>query len=264
MSDPVPIERPAREPVIYEQPLSERLRTFLRLEFLYHQAISHAEHDGSWGSRAAVQSLLEIIAILSRGDLRNEVLKELERNTIALNQYQSRPGVDDSRLKSVLKNLLAMRERLNATGSHFAQPLRENEFLSAIKHRSAIPGGTCEFDLPEYSHWLRKPYEERLQDFENWLNVVRPLCDSIAELLWLSRQTAPFRDEVAERGMYQQTLDRGSSFELVRIALPPDTEFFPEVSGGHHRVIIRFLTWNDVQSRPQQTGDDVQFRMACC
>ena len=159
----------SREPVVYEQPLTERMRTFLRLEFLYHQTISHAEHEGSWASRAAVQGLLEILAILSRGDLRNEVLKELERHIISMTQLQSRSGVDTGRLQSVLRNLCQLRDSVNECGAHYLGPLKENEFLSAIKHRSAIPGGTCEFDLPEYSHWLRQPYANRLEDFESWI-----------------------------------------------------------------------------------------------
>ncbi len=263
MSDPAVLTNTSREPVIYEQPLTERMRTFLRLEFLYHQALSHAEHEGSWASRAAVQSLLEILAILSRGDLRNEVLKELERHTINMGQLQSRQGVDTGRLESVLKNLQELRARLNECGAHYSQRLKENEFLCAIKHRSAIPGGTCEFDLPEYSHWLRKPYPERLRDFEDWMEDLRPLCDAIAELLWLNRQTSVFVEKEAVGGLYQQTMERGSNHELVRIALAPDTVLFPEVSGGSHRVIVRFLSLSGTSCRAQQSSETVTFRMSC-
>ena len=34
---------PELAPVVYEQPLNERMRTFLRLEFLYTQATYHSE-----------------------------------------------------------------------------------------------------------------------------------------------------------------------------------------------------------------------------
>ena len=54
----------------YEQPLNERMRTFLRLEFLYKQLLYHTEQNSSWSSRGSVSSLLDIIAILSRGDVR--------------------------------------------------------------------------------------------------------------------------------------------------------------------------------------------------
>jgi cell division protein ZapD len=263
MSDAWVLTEVSREPVVYEQPLTERMRTFLRLEFLYHQAISHVEHEGSWASRAAVQGLLEILAILSRGDLRSEVLKELERHIIGMTQLQSRSEVDTGRLQSVLRNLSQLRDGLNKCGAHYLAPLKENEFLSAIKHRSAIPGGTCEFDLPEYSHWLRQPYSERLQDFERWMGVLRPLCDSIAELLWLNRQSSVFSEKEAEGGLFQMAMDRTGSKELVRIALSSDTDLFPEVSGGSHRVIVRFLRLSAAGCRPQQTSENVEFRISC-
>src|SRR5688572_2562748 len=135
---------------VYEQPLNERMRTFLRLDFLYQQALFHEEREDAWSTRAAVGSLLEILAITARGDVRSEVLKELERQMSIMADYQTRPGVDSGRLRAVLSNLERLRTELNAAGALFMQRLRDSEFLNAIKHRSTIPGGTCEFDLPDY------------------------------------------------------------------------------------------------------------------
>src|ERR1700680_3113609 len=89
-------------PIVYEQPLNERMRTFLRLEFLYTQATYHTESANPWSARAAVWSLLEILAITARGDSRAEVLKELERNVNVLKEYQSKNGVDPGRFISLL------------------------------------------------------------------------------------------------------------------------------------------------------------------
>ena len=55
----------------FEQPLNERMRTWLRLEFLYQQALYHQQHHEAWSARAAVDSLLEILAITARGDSRS-------------------------------------------------------------------------------------------------------------------------------------------------------------------------------------------------
>ena len=67
----------------YEQPLNERMRNFLRLDFLYQQAVHHHTRSDPWSTRAAVSALLEILAITQRGDVRSEVLKELERQMAA-------------------------------------------------------------------------------------------------------------------------------------------------------------------------------------
>src|SRR6202046_3875261 len=107
------------EPVVYEQPLNERMRTFLRLEFLYTQATYHSESPNPWSSRAAVASLLEILAITARGDSRSEVMKELERHVNVLKEYKSTSGVDPGRLKSLVSNLLKLRDDLASVGGNF-------------------------------------------------------------------------------------------------------------------------------------------------
>ena len=55
-----------------------------------------------------------------------------------------------------MSNLLRLRADLVACGSNYLAGLKDSEFLSAIKHRSAIPGGTCEFDLPDFFFWLNQ------------------------------------------------------------------------------------------------------------
>src|SRR5258706_11432279 len=191
---------PEAAPVVYEQPVNERMRPFLRLEFLYTQATYHGESPNPWSARAAVASLLEILAITARGDSRSEVIKELERHVNVLKEYQSKTGVDPGRLKSLMSNLVKLRHDLSTVGGNYMGPLRDSEFLSAIKHRSAIPGGTCDFDLPDYSYWLNRSAEVRAAEFYSWLALIRPLCDSIAELLWLTPQNAKCRSEHAAAG----------------------------------------------------------------
>jgi cell division protein ZapD len=136
--------------------------------------------------------------------------------------------------------------------------------LSAIKHRSAIPGGTCDFDLPDYSYWLNRPAEVRAAEFGGWLALIRPLCDSIAELLWLTRQNAKCKSETATGGIFQLQFDRENPCQLVRVALPADIDLFPEISGSQHRCTIRFLNWTDAAGRPMHVEADVPFLLTCC
>jgi cell division protein ZapD len=250
--------------LIFEQPLNERMRTFLRLDFLYNQALYHNETPSRWGSRAAMSSLLDVLAITTRSDTRSDVLKELERHLAILGEYQSKPGVDSSRLRTLMSNLVRLRAELLNAGSSFLQPLRDSEFLNAIKHRSAIPGGTCEFDLPDYFYWLSQPAPTRMQTFGEWLGMLRPMCDAIAELLWLTRQSGRAREETAQAGVFHITFDRDSPFQLLRISLPASLGLYPEISGSHYRCSIRFLTWNGLTARPTQAEGDVRFMLCCC
>ena len=248
----------------FEQPLNERMRTFLRLDFLYSQALYHNEMASQWGSRAAIASLIDILAIVTRGDVRSDVLKELEGHLGRLNEFQSKSGVDTGRLKALMTNLQRLRTELLGAGTAFLQPLRDSEFLSAVKLRSAIPGGTCEFDLPDYYFWLSQPDERRARAFAEWLALLRPLCDAIAELLWLTRQNGRVREEIASGGTFNITFERDHPLQLLRIALPAAAGLYPEISGSHYRCNVRFLSWNGLTSRPTQTTADVPFTLSCC
>ena len=250
--------------LVFEQPLNERMRTFLRLDFLYAQALHHNETGSQWGSRAAMASLIDILAVIARGDVRSEALKELEGQLSALNAFESKAGVDTQRLKTLTANLQRLRAELLTAGTAFLQPLRDSEFLNSVKHRSAIPGGTCEFDLPDYYFWLSQEDELRVRSFSQWLTLLRPLCDAIAELLWLTRQNGRTRRETAQGGAFNITFDRDNPLQLLRISLPAAAGLYPEISGSHHRCNLRFLKWNGLAARPTQTEEDVAFELTCC
>jgi cell division protein ZapD len=255
---------PAAETLVFEQPLNERMRTFLRLDFLYNQALYHNEMASPWGSRAAMASLIDILTITTRGDVRSDVLKELESHLAGLSAFQSNPGVDAQRLRTLTANLTRLRTDLMGAGSAFLQPLRDSEFINAIKHRSTIPGGTCEFDLPDYYFWLAQADEVRMRTFSQWLGLLRPMCDAIAELLWLTRQNGHPRQETARGGAFNINFDREHPLQLLRISLPAAAGLYPEISGSHHRCNVRFLAWNGLTSRPTQSQEDVPFMLSCC
>lgn len=246
----------------YEQPLNERMRTFMRLEFLYRQMLYNTEFEADWATRAATGSLLEIMAILTRGDVRSDVHKELDYQIENLKRYASQPEVDARRLDALIKNLVASRTDVDAAGPQFLQPLKDNEFLCSIKHRSSIPGGTCEFDLPEFSHWLRQPFERRQDDISDWLQAIRPVCDAVVELLWLMRESARPTEKVASNGMYHHKMQKDTSCRLLRVTLPDESPLYPEISGSQHRFTVRFLEWSTINRRAVQTGQDVRFQIS--
>jgi cell division protein ZapD len=248
----------------YEQPLSERMRTFLRLEFLYQPMLRNSDTDDDCATRATLATLLEILAILSRGDVRSEALNELDHQIEALERFQSHTGVDGGRLDHLVKILIKSRDEISRIGTGFLQPLKDSEFLNAIKHRSAIPGGTCEFDLPEYSHWLRQPIVRRQEDMAKWIQPVRPLCKGVSEVLWLIRESAQSQEEKAIKGMYQHSMQKDGNCRILRVSLPEGSPLFPEISGSQHRFTVRFLEWSTVESRAVQTAQDVAFKLSVC
>jgi len=259
------IEPEPENPMIaFEQPLSERMRTFLRIEFLYGQARMHAGNDAAYGARAAISSLLEILAITGRGDVRGDALKELDRHLLRLRHYQRAPGVDSERLSRLLDEVDEVRGELLAAGKQFLAPLRENEFLNAIRHRSSIPGGTCMFDLPDYGYWLQLPGRDRAAQLNDWLDQLKPLCDSIDRILWLTREASTPVEQTAQHGLYSHVLGKGESHEMVRVLIAPGSGLYPEISAGQHRFTVRFAEWRGTDHRARQVSHDVPFLLALC
>lgn len=260
------VQNPAidRDFADYEQPLNERMRTLMRLEFLYRQMLYNSDNDEDWATRAAVSSLLDVMAILMRGDIRSDVHKELDAQIAQLQRYKSQPQVDARRLDTLIANLGSSRSDIDSAGTNFLQPLRESEFLSAIKHRSSIPGGTCEFDLPEYNHWLRQSFERRQQDLTAWLSCIRPVCDAVVGILWIIRESAQPQEKTAINGMYQHRMQKDISCKLLRVTLPDDCSLYPEISGSQHRFTVRFLEWSSIGRRAVQTDHDIKFLIAVC
>lgn len=248
----------------FEQPLSERMRTFLRIEFLYQQLLYHTEDLSGFSARAAIGTLIEILAILSRGDVRSEVLKELERHAGILAGYSRRRDVDLERVQVLLDNVETLRSALADSAPQLMTSAKKCEFLNMIKHRSSIPGGTCMFDLPDYAYWLRLPLADRVSQMNEWTQGLRPVCDAVSEVLWLTRQAGKPTEQIAIGGMYQHSMDRSEQPSLVRVVIENDIGAFPEISAGKHRFTVRFVTWEGIDARPTQVTEDIPFRLALC
>jgi len=249
--------------VIYEHPLNERMRTFLRLEFLFRQVRHFMKAGTAWDSRAVISGLMEILAILGRADLKTELIKELERNTTTLRPLVDRPEVDNDQLATILHWLERLYGVLQERDGQLGQELREDEFLNAVRQRSTIPGGTCDFDLPIYHRWLSQPHEVRHHDQEAWLATLDPVRKSVELVLKLVRGSAEALPKTAEEGGYQDTLDPAVPFQLLRIALPAEVPYFAEISGGRHRFSVRFMV-PTAGERPRQTKEAVEFRLTAC
>ena len=197
--------------------------------------------------------------------MRTDVLKELERHLALLNEFQNRAGIDTARLRTLMSNLVRLRTELAGARRLLAGASADSAFLAAIKHRSAIPGGTCEFDLPDYFFWLNQPAETRIEAFGRWLTLLRPLCDAVAELLWLTRQNGR-----AERGG-RRSAAFSTSPSIARPPISccasvcrPSARCIPEISGSHYRCNMRFLEWHGIEQRSTQIEADVPFTLICC
>lgn len=254
---------PESDYIVFEQPLVEKVRTFLRLEFLFEQHRHHEADTSMYGSRATLQTLLDILIVLSRSDLKNEILKELSDRHAALVKLAERPGVHQQRLQGVLEEISRVLAELQSLSTHFAASvLRDNDFLTALLNRSTIPGGTCAFDLPVYHYWLSQPYTQVRRDLDVWASGVKPFERAILLYLRLLRSSVESQQAVAAGGMYMQVPQGACS--LLRVHVPAGALAYPEISAGRHRFTVRFMSVRDVNSRSHQDTQDVRFLLQCC
>ena len=221
--------------VIYEQPLNERTRSFMRLEFLFRQADHTLSGTDIWDRRSSITSLLEIHNLVNRSDMKTELLKELERHTGNLSRLEQNPGVDKNRLRKILHNLNELSGKIYNTDKPFGYELKNNEFLNSIRQRATVPGGTCDFDLPGYHFWLQNPEEKQLNEMKTWLDSFTLLRQAVELLLRLIRESSNPRHETAAGGFYQRNLDSNSPCQLLRI-------YFSQLWPVHYGFYSSFST----------------------
>ncbi|GAC1632567.1 MAG: cell division protein ZapD [Nevskia sp.] len=248
--------------ICFEQPLNERTRSLLRLEFLFAEYAHHAADLSAWGIRAGLRTLLDTIAVIGRTDLRTDLIRDLTEQRTVLNRLRARPDLDRSKLDAVLAELTAVLTTLHASSTHPSAILRDNEFLFSVMNRSSIPGGTCVFDLPAYNRWLARPYAAVERDLSRWFSSLRPYQTAIALYLHLLRDSTAASELVAPAGVYLHVPQ--GIFPLLRVEVSPEADVYPEISAGKHRFSFRFMHLGDVNARNTQSLDDIPFRLQCC
>jgi cell division protein ZapD len=251
------------ETTIFEHPLNEKCRTWLRLSHLFEQLGFHLPHVEEWHARAAMGALLDIANVLSRADIKSELLKELERYRQSLSRMADSPGVDPRRLEHILQDLSRSCQGVRDVSGQLGQALRSNEFLNSIVQRSSIAGGSFDFDLPQYHYWLQMPQQERSLHLDDWRREVSAVQDAVELLLSLIRSSAVPTEEHAQSGFYQKSLPGTVMAQLVRVGIPSTAGMYAEISGGKHRFSIRFMECEDWQ-HPNQSEQNVAFTLSTC
>lgn len=249
---------------IYEQPLNERMRAFLRLEHLFQRIDFHIEPPDAWSSRVALETIIELIALLGRADTKNELIKELERHASTLDALARDPRVDPETLSDTLDQVRGLLASLRAQDGAIGLELRSNELVNTVRQRASIPAGTCDFDLPALHFWLALPAEQRQADLRRWLAAFALIREAVELCLSLVRRSAVATAECAAGGFFQKTLDGATPCQLVRVALPTDAGCFTEISAGRHRFTVRFMTQSSADTRAVQVEEDVPFELHCC
>ncbi|MFA5081719.1 MAG: cell division protein ZapD [Hydrogenophilaceae bacterium] len=248
--------------IVYEYPLNERIRTWLRLEDLFDKAGFFINAVDARSHHAGLLAVFELADVMARPELRSELIQELERQKLSLEPLRSNPAVDPERLELLLEGIAKALAELHALSGKLGQHIRDNDWLSGIKSRTGIPGGACRFDLPGYHYWLNMPSAARTSDLRLWLAPMLPIRKGVELILQLLRESGNQGHYVANGGMFQLMLG-GRVVQLLRVGLTDEWPCVPEVSANKYAVNLRFVTVEKNQ-KSRTYDQDVAFELVFC
>jgi len=187
--------------VLFEHPLNEKMRTWLRIEFLLQQMHANTQITSISSALIFFRTASDLLDVLERGEVRTDLLKELERQQQKLSQWQDVPGVDLSRI-DLLRSDLRQSAAVLMKAPRIGQALREDRLMALVRQRLSIPGGCCSFDLPTLHIWLHLQQSQRDKDVKEWLETLSPLNNALTLVLDLIRQAGTFRNQISLNGFF--------------------------------------------------------------
>ena len=246
---------------VYEFPLKEKVRNYLRIEYLLTQLKTGASVQNPALQIYFFEQLFTLMDLFERIDLRTDLIKDLDVYERNLVHWSRHPNIDSNALEQTLRSTVNLKDKLKAERK-FGSALKEDKFLSSIRQRFAIPGGTCSFDLPSLHYWLNQPQADIQENIKVWLKSLTNLENTIAILLACLREKAPFVTTSADNGFYQGVSD--DKCELIRVRCEANKGFYPVLSGNKYRYVIRFMLFEAEQGQSPSVENTVTFGIAAC
>lgn len=244
----------------FEFPISEHIRSWLRLEYLYNWLFYFIDCKESFAHHAALQTLFELLETASRADIKADLLQKLERQKSNVSKGDESSGsiVSDRGVEDINAVSIPL-HRL----TKFGEDIRKNEWLMLLKQRFSMPGGSCQFDLPTYFLWQQKSFLERRSDLEGWTRSLLPVADAVAFLLRILRSSGVKEDHLAKGGFFQKNT-QDQSVQLLQLYFQKELKAVPELSANKYMLNIRFIRESTTEMRAPLLKQDIPFTLVSC
>lgn len=247
----------AQAPIIYEYPLQERFRTYLRLEHSFNQLRSALEHN----YEAFFSALFASQELIERSDIRADLSKDLIQQKNFIKQWEKHPQIDQNTLQAALQSVSQAYDGLQHLPKQLRQ-LKDDRFLASIRTRLAQPGLCGLFELPQLQLWLSHSPEDAWQQCRDWYQNLQGLVTAIELQLQLTRQQGEFSQVVAKSGFWQESCE---PLALLRIRIAVASACYPIISGHRQRFTIRFMNLpSDDDQQSDASSDDIEVAIARC
>jgi len=249
--------------ILYEHPFNERVRTWLRLEYLFERLRQLLTRTDALEHHYALLTLFELMEVTERADLKSDVLQDLSRQKNAYAGFRGNPAVSEVALNAVLVQLEQAFGALNAQRSKPGQALASNEWLLNVRRRATIPAGTCGFDLPAYHAWLHQPANARHADLRQWADDFGPMAQAVMLLLQLLRESGQPYKIAVQGGQYVQAIPQGRTYQLLRLGIDSALDLIPEIT-AHRLAVSVNLTRRGADGKTHLAREDASLELTFC
>ncbi|MFT6926317.1 MAG: cell division protein ZapD [Psychromonas sp.] len=242
--------------IAFEYPLNEKNRSYLRFEFLFSQLKMSISFEHVNDSTIFFKALLELVELAERSDIRHDLIKDLRSLSEQMRKWLNHDQVDQKTVTDLISEI----EELIHAVLILPKQLRffkTNRFLTSLKQRFFIPGGTCNFDLPQFHFWLASDLGKRQQDAQSWFSHFTSLEKALTLFLKIKRSQAVATMQTAKNGFYQAEVEK-CGFIVVKVDKKQGV--YPVISGHNQRYSIRFMS----AKSETNTLDSIEFEQMCC
>ncbi|MEY3937312.1 MAG: hypothetical protein RL659_153 [Pseudomonadota bacterium] len=175
--------------ILFEHPLDELTSNFLRVETLFSRVDVLINRFFAIDHHFCLLCLFEIADLDDQFDLSAQILV---------------PKVSVTVLTELLGQVEQHIVALQSQKKKLAHMITDDEWLYKLREGMGLPGGTSPFDAPRYFAWQHRSGEDRREDLLNWLDFFRPLRDSVAFLMGLTRGNASHSRLVLDKAFLKE------------------------------------------------------------
>ena len=185
---------------IYEQPTDERIRKFLRLENIYMKINNHMNIDSKYDAYSTLLNISDLFINLNRSEIKRDLISEIEAQKTRYQEYIKLDGADKIKLNSIMEKQNAILKTLHDLEANYLNVLKNDELLQTIiKHINT----SC----ADLDYWLSRDHDFRKNQINLWLELIKPIENSIFFCLDLLRKSSETVEITAKDGMYLFKMD---------------------------------------------------------
>lgn len=248
--------------IIYEQPITENVRNFLKCEYLDEKFNCAVKQHDMWAIKSSISTLIEMSDFVFRINIKIELLKDLERNLLLLDTLKKSNSIELINYDKFYTEIQTYIQKLNNTNSSPSKSITDNDFLMQIKSKLHIPAGDNFFDMPAYLNFLSSNKSFIIDSINQWYLPFKPFFSSSKLLLDTKRINSEFVALRSSSSYFEKKFNKSSKFDLVRIKMKKNINIYPDISVSTKNINIIFKTSFGQNRLSKAISENIDFELS--